>query len=229
MARIRTIKPEFFTSEDIVALSPLARLLYIACWCEADRDGRMEWRPGTMKLRYFPGDNCDIEALTTELVDRGLVLPYEVESRKYAEIPSFAKHQIINNRESASRLPARVTTRQPRVKHASQGKEGREGIDDASSPTLAAGRVEPFCTLALVDGSEHEVLPEAVDRWSESFPAVDVPQQLLAMRAWLDANPRNRKTASGIERFVVGWLTKTQNRAPRAGGGGSGDQFAGAI
>ena len=25
MARIRTIKPEFFTSEDIVALSPLAK------------------------------------------------------------------------------------------------------------------------------------------------------------------------------------------------------------
>ncbi len=30
MARIRTIKPEFFTSEDVVALSPLARLLFIS-------------------------------------------------------------------------------------------------------------------------------------------------------------------------------------------------------
>lgn len=227
MARIRTIKPEFFTSEDIVALSPMARLLYIACWCEADREGRLEWKPGTMKLRYFPGDNCDIGALATELIDRGLVLPYDVDSRKYAEIPSFAKHQIINNRESASSFPARPGTRQARVKHASQGKEGRKGTDDASSPTLAAD--PPVCTLTLVDGSEHEVLPDAVQRWAESFPAVDVQQQLLAMRAWLDANPRNRKTAGGIERFVVGWLTKAQNRAPRQAGAVVEDQFAGAI
>ena len=228
MARIRTIKPEFFTSEDIVSLSPTARLLYIACWCEADREGRMEWKPGTMKLRYFPGDNCDISTLTAELVDRGLVLPYDVDSRQYAEIPSFAKHQIINNRESASSIPAPPGTRQARVKHASQGKEGRKGKEDASSPTLATA--PPVCALTLVDGSEHEVLPDAVDRWAESFPAVDVPQQLLAMRAWLDANPRNRKTASGVERFVVGWLTKAQNSAPRRKGDASGDEpWAGAI
>ena len=39
VARIRTIKPDFFTSEDIVVLTPWARLLYIALWCEADREG----------------------------------------------------------------------------------------------------------------------------------------------------------------------------------------------
>ena len=41
MARIRTIKPEFFTSDDICALSPRARLLYVGLWCEADREGRL--------------------------------------------------------------------------------------------------------------------------------------------------------------------------------------------
>ena len=45
MARIRTIKPEFFTSDDICALSPLARLLYVGLWCEADREGRLVWTP----------------------------------------------------------------------------------------------------------------------------------------------------------------------------------------
>ena len=67
MARIRTIKPEFFTSEDIVSLSPLARLLYQATWCEADKEGRLQWKPGTFKLRYFPADECDILALCEEL------------------------------------------------------------------------------------------------------------------------------------------------------------------
>jgi len=105
MGRIRTIKPDFFTSEDIVGLSPLARLLYIATWCEADREGRLIWRPKTFKLRYMPGDDCDIEALASELIDAGVVVIYEADGLAYAEIPSFTRHQVINNRETASTIP----------------------------------------------------------------------------------------------------------------------------
>ena len=131
MARIRTIKPEFFTSEDIVSLSPMARLLYIATWCEADKEGRLVWKPMTFKLRYFPGDNCDIHAMCKELIDAGLVTLY---GEGYAVIPAFNAHQHINPRESASQLPdpdatvtrkARVGTRQPRDSDAQGGREGK--------------------------------------------------------------------------------------------------------
>jgi hypothetical protein len=135
MARIRTIKPEFFTSEDIVALSPMARLLYIATWCEADKEGRLVWKPKTFKLRYFPGDSCDIDALSTELTGSGLVVLY---GEGYAVIPAFKAHQHINPRESDSQLPdpdasttrkARVTTRHAPDSDAQGGREGkgREG------------------------------------------------------------------------------------------------------
>ena len=103
MARIRTIKPEFFTSSDIVQLSPLARLFYIGLWCEADKEGRMSWKPKTFKMRYFPGDDCSIEALCEELTSAGLVVLY---GDGLAHIPFFAKHQHVNPRESASTLPA---------------------------------------------------------------------------------------------------------------------------
>lgn len=103
MARIRSIKPEFFTSEDIVALSPLARLLYIAIWLEADREGRLLWKPLTMKLRYFPADDCDITALCGELIARRLVVLY---GDSLAHVPKFRDHQHINPRETPSRLPA---------------------------------------------------------------------------------------------------------------------------
>ena len=114
MARIRTIKPEFFTSEDIVSLSPLARLLYVALWCEADKEGRLVWKPMTFKLRYLPADDCDIKALCKEITDRGLVTLY---GEGYAVIPAFGAHQHINPRESASQLPEPVanTTRKARV------------------------------------------------------------------------------------------------------------------
>lgn len=102
MARIRTIKPEFFTSEDTVALSPLARLLYIALWCEADKEGRLQWRPNTFKLRYLPGDTCDVQALCAELLARGMVRLY---GDGLAELPTFRLHQHINPREADSKLP----------------------------------------------------------------------------------------------------------------------------
>lgn len=103
MARIRTIKPEFFTSEDIVSLSAFARLLYIALWCEADKEGRFVWKPITFKLRYFPGDSLDINAICHELLDAELVVRY---GDGLAYIPGFTRHQHVNPRESASELPA---------------------------------------------------------------------------------------------------------------------------
>lgn len=143
MARIRTIKPEFFTSEDVVALTPFARLLYIALWCEADKEGRLVWKPKTFKMRYFPADTLEIETLCGELTQTGLIVLY---GEGYAHIPTFSAHQHINPRESASQLPeptrqARVGTRQARASDAQGGREGkgREGNADADAPELFPG------------------------------------------------------------------------------------------
>ncbi len=122
MARIRTIKPEFFTSEDIVALTPHARLLYIALWCEADKEGRMAWKPKTFKMRYLPADTVDIDSLCAEIIAAGLVKLY---GEGYAYIPAFHAHQHINPRESASQLP------EPPVGNAKPTRKARDA--DASS------------------------------------------------------------------------------------------------
>ncbi len=128
MARIRTIKPEFFTSEDIVSLSPYARLLYIALWCEADKEGRMAWKPRTFKMRYLPADDVAIDALCAEIIGAGLVKLY---GDGYAYIPAFHAHQHINPRESVSQLPEppgsdAQATRKPRVIDASGTREPRD-------------------------------------------------------------------------------------------------------
>lgn len=128
MARIRTIKPEFFTSEDIVSLSPYARLLYIALWCEADKEGRMAWKPRTFKMRYLPADDVAIDALCSEIIEAGLVKLY---GDGYAYIPAFHAHQHINPRESASQIPEppesdAQATRKPRVVDASGTREARD-------------------------------------------------------------------------------------------------------
>jgi hypothetical protein len=143
LARIRTIKPEFFTSEDVVALSPFARLLYIALWCEADKEGRLVWKPKTFKMRYFPADSLDIDVLCKELTDTSLAVLY---GDGFAHIPTFTAHQHINPRETASQLPeptrqARVGTRQPRDSDVQGGREGKgkEGNTGADAPTSFPG------------------------------------------------------------------------------------------
>ena len=160
MARIRTIKPEFFTSEDIVGLSPLARLLYIAIWCESDKEGRLNWKPLTFKLRYFPADNCDINVLCEEIVSTGLVKLY---GEGFAVIPSFKAHQHINPRESDSQLPEpteiptrkpRVTTRQSPVSDAQGGREGKGREGDK--------RVKPRSTTI----SDDFAISERVSSWA---------------------------------------------------------------
>jgi hypothetical protein len=130
LARIRTIKPDFFTSEDIVELSPVARLLYIALWCEADREGRLAWRPGTFKLRYFPGDDINIENVAAEILGRELVVLY---GDGHAYIPTFLQHQHVNPREAASTYPtpdacARVDDASLPVTDAQVGRKERKGI-----------------------------------------------------------------------------------------------------
>lgn len=157
MARIRTIKPEFFTSEDVVGLSPFARLLYIALWCESDRAGRLRWKPLTFKMRYFPADDLDIQALCGELLDSGMVRLY---GDGLAYIPTFGLHQHVNPREAQSTLPtpendASFTRDDASVTCREEGKErkGREGSkstepDGSHLPAHANSPLPPDDTSA---------------------------------------------------------------------------------
>ena len=48
----------------------------------------------------------------------------------------------------------------------------------------------------------------------------EIEQEFRKMYAWLDSNPKNRKTERGIKRFITGWLGRAQDKAPiiKAGG-----------
>lgn len=208
-----------------------ARLLYIALWCEADREGRLSWKPKTFKHRYFPADAVKIEALCGELVNAGLVVLY---GDSCAFIPSFGDHQHLNPRESASKLPDPATcaipdadasgTRQARVSDAQGGREGKGKERKGREGDMSGGDAPPdllddtaVITLPLNDGSEYEILSSVVAELAPLYPAVDVDQQLRNMRGWLLGNPSNRKTRTGVMRFVSAWLSKAQDKGGNPG------------
>jgi hypothetical protein len=167
MARIRTIKPEFFTSDDIVSMTPLARLFYVSLWCEADRDGLLSWNVKTLKMRYLPADDVSIDEIAEELINNGLVRLYDVDGRTYAIIPKFTEHQVINNKERTSTIPVPAEgnyidatfTRESGVNAEGKGKEGKgkegkgkerkegkEQVAPAASPP--SSRVAEFVVVA---------------------------------------------------------------------------------
>jgi hypothetical protein len=104
MARIRTIKPEYWTDEKIVECSIPARLLFVGMLNFADDKGCMERSPKRIKMQVFPADTIDCEPLIMELITHGLLTEYSVNGCHYLQIPGFLKHQKIN-RPSNSSIP----------------------------------------------------------------------------------------------------------------------------
>jgi hypothetical protein len=96
MARIRSIKPEFWSDDSVLDCSPLARLMFIGTWNFADDAGNMDRSAKQLKTRIFPVDDIDCEPLVLELLTHGLLIEYSVSGKKYLHIPGFADHQIIN-------------------------------------------------------------------------------------------------------------------------------------
>lgn len=107
--RIRTIKPEFFTHEGLYELEketglPI-RIGFAGLWCAADKAGRFKWEPRRIGVGVLPYDAVDYARVLDALFTRGYVMRYRVDGVEYGAIPSFAKHQFINNKEKESSLP----------------------------------------------------------------------------------------------------------------------------
>lgn len=131
MARIRTVKPELFRHEGLFDAEVRAGLPLRVAFCglmtAADRAGRFRWRPRQLKLDVLPYDELDFERVLLALAAEGFITRYEVDGEVYGAFPSWDTHQVINNRESESRLPAPPEA--ARVGHASS--TGAARVDDA--------------------------------------------------------------------------------------------------
>ncbi len=100
------IKPDFFDDPNIGELTPLARLFFIGLWTQADREGRVEDDVRRLKIRIFPFDAVDVEALAVELHGKDMIRRYSAgEKRGYIWIRNFTKHQRPHPKEPASLIP----------------------------------------------------------------------------------------------------------------------------
>jgi hypothetical protein len=139
MARIRTIKPEFCTSEQVVECSPIARLLFIQMWCFCDDAGIHPDKPMRIKMQCFPGDPFTIDQMRgwlDELHAAGLIVRYEADGQRWIKVTGWDKHQKIDR--PTCRYPAppegakfddpSTSPRRGAAEHSPPEGNGREGI-----------------------------------------------------------------------------------------------------
>ncbi len=133
MARIRTIKPDFFRHEALQDLEAASQgkypmLVFAGLWGHCDKAGRFEWRPRTLKLDILPFLDFNMVDTLELLVASGFIRRYSADGGEYGVIPTFAEHQRIGGKESEApeKFPE-PPVQQPRSTGEAPGIAGREG------------------------------------------------------------------------------------------------------
>jgi hypothetical protein len=207
MARIRSIKPEFWSSLDVAALSRDARLLFIGLWNYVDDEGREIADPRLVKAAVFPldddMDSSRLRRLLDELSRGGQIRLYEADGKPLMQIVAWHHQKIDRLRKSRHPRPSD----QPEQEFDEGSTKPRRSLDEASSPDLGILgsrdlgigsrdqplRAEPICKSGSQDTSnpttELALVPVKVDYWT---PARDA-----TTAEWPDASDPKRKGFAG--------------------------------
>lgn len=231
----RIIKESTFTSDKIALLSDFEFRLWVGLITIVDDAGRGDARPAIIKGKVFALRERttikDIEQALHGLAAKGCVSLYTVGGKPYFWFPTWSEHQRI--RDCKPKYPPpddNDTLRQSAATCGELPPESNPIQSESNSNPIRESESNPnLCTepdesasvpqesdavifLPLNDKSNFPIFQEQVDEWRELYPAVDVMQQLRAMKGWLDSNPSKRKTKGGILRFINGWLAREQDK-----------------
>lgn len=215
--RIRSIKPEFFTDEEISDLPPITRLAFIGLWCHADKAGRLEDRVKRLKALILPYDNVNMDKILSELAAEKFILRYRANGKRLIQVRSFEKHQKPHHTEKESELPGL------------SGAELDNGEITVTAPTgEGKGEGNGTCSVTPPDWEiwlRTELLPEYPSHRRVQIPTAERElkrmrpdeekraQILAALRAW-KASPtwaeEDGRFVPGIGKFLKDeWFKRT--------------------
>ena len=233
----RIIKETIRTSKKLNALTDFQFRLWVYLITYVDDYGRGSADPEIIKGFVFPRrkkvNETDIKDALAALASTGCISLYDKDGESYFCFPSWGEHQRIQTKRSKFPEPPILpeshlfaveddALQKVTVDHREKPPESESESEDTLLSTPKAG-AEPcdVSTLAadataiklpLNDNSDFSVPQSFADEMAKLYPAVDVMQQLAAMRGWLIGNPTKRKTRAGIKRFITSWLAREQDR-----------------
>lgn len=223
----RIIKDTIRTSRKINALTDFQFRLWVYLITYVDDYGRGSADPEIIKGFVFPRrkkvNETDIKDALAALASMGCISLYDIDGESYFCFPSWGEHQRIQTKRSKFPEPPILpeshlsaadddTLQKITVTHREKPPESESESEKTLSSTPKAGAEPAAIKLPLNDNSDYDVPKSFADEMAQLYPAVDVMQQLAAMRGWLLGNPTKRKTRTGIKRFITAWLAREQDR-----------------
>jgi hypothetical protein len=196
MARIRSIKPEFWTSAQVMECSPMARLLFIGMWNFADDAGRMTYSPKTLKAQIYPSDDltaAEVEKLIVELSSNGLIIIYSADGKEFISITGWAHQKI--DKPRPSKLPAPFADGSTTVRR-------KVATDLSGSEGSGSEGIEKQRAVALVDDGWPSDYRE---QFWQMFPnKVGKPKALAKLDACRKRGVQFAAIMDGLDRYIRG-------------------------
>lgn len=101
MPRIRSIKPEFWTSEAVAAWHPESRLTFLGMWNMAEDNGVGVANPRLLAAQLYPLDDpteatVRVERALTECSRGGQIVLYEAAGKRLYYVTGWDEHQRVN-------------------------------------------------------------------------------------------------------------------------------------
>lgn len=185
-----------------------------------------------IKVEILPYDNSDINELLKQLCHFKLIMNYSVNGDSYGCIPKFLSHQKPHFRERPSTYPeppkARprhdLDTTQEVSRHdlgalipdslllnASSSEEETPKEKNPSTEKSTQGNPTPEIKIPLKNGTEFIVKTDHIEELKDTYPDVDVLNELKRIRNWNKNNLKKRKTPSGIRDHIEKWIKEQQD------------------
>ncbi|HHW7541914.1 DnaT-like ssDNA-binding domain-containing protein [Escherichia coli] len=206
MARIRTIKPEFWTDEDMAELSEPACLLAIGLLNYADDEGYFNANPKLIKAAVFPirEPSVPIPVLIQELSNCGYLSMFSTsDGKQFGAITNFLKHQVVNKpKESKIKclplIPYEYGTDTGQVP---LGMDQGTGIRESKTPLSA--REEIQISPVVVPGIGEPIGKFTMhENWQPSDDFV------MRARMWGHALPADGYKKSDLIEFITYWMAE---------------------
>jgi hypothetical protein len=208
--RIRSIRPEFWASEDVAEMDWYTRLVYIGLWSYVDDNGVGRDKEQLIVAALFPLDDDLREAsrrvtgALQHLSDRGQITRYTVDGRAYLHVAAWSKHQRIE-KASQGRYPA-PTCENAEIQEPSPTTPG--ALPEHSTPGEGEkGRRGEGEKTSLVDSADNVATDEPGPTKTRKKPARPLPPDFHPSQEHIDlANELGVDLRFEFAQFRDWWL-----------------------
>jgi hypothetical protein len=214
MARIRSIKPDFFTSEKIASLPIFDRLTFIGLWTHVDDNGVCVDNERLITAALWPLEEDPLETLRNvsgalqRLAAKGLIERYETLGRRLIFVAGWDEHQKVSHPskpryqrpEDAPHTPT-TSTNSTLPKPSGDFPESREKAPEILVPEQGAGSREQGTGSREVEARTRAT--KRGTRIPDDFAITDTD------KAWARENTPDAIPALETAKFVDHWRAKS--------------------